>query len=67
MKFNPNLHELIPDEHLEVEFGGKFDYGFDPDSYWEQICRHSGVNADGSRYEPEWKRTQMPQQEQEES
>ncbi|KAG8995822.1 hypothetical protein FRB90_000084 [Tulasnella sp. 427] len=66
MKFNPNLHELIPAEHLEVEFGGKFDYAFDPDLYWEQICRHCGVNPDGSRSEPEWKVVQKQAQQSEE-
>ena len=39
MKFNPNLLELIPKEHLAVDFGGDFNYDFDQSSYWEQVCR----------------------------
>lgn len=39
MRFNPHLQELIPMEHLEVEFGGDFLYEFNQDSYWEQVCR----------------------------
>ncbi|KAG9007797.1 hypothetical protein FRB94_001697 [Tulasnella sp. JGI-2019a] len=57
MKFNPSLPDLIPAEHLEAEFGGNFNYKFDHKSYWEQVCRHSGVRPDGSRYTPDWKKT----------
>lgn len=40
MRFNPDLSQLIPAEHLEEEFGGKFKYEFDQKEYWEQVCAY---------------------------
>jgi hypothetical protein len=37
MRFNPDLFELIPKEHLDADFGGDYEYEFEPVSYWEQI------------------------------
>ena len=37
IRFNPNLLDLIPEEQLDADFGGKFEYEFEPVSYWEQI------------------------------
>lgn len=37
MRFNPDLLELISKEHLDADFGGEYEYGFEPASYWEQI------------------------------
>lgn len=37
MRFNPDLLELIPKEHLDADFGGDYEYEFEPISYWEQI------------------------------
>jgi hypothetical protein len=37
MRFNPNLLELIPKEHLDADFGGDYEYEFEPITYWEQI------------------------------
>jgi hypothetical protein len=37
MRFNPDLKELIPKEHLDVEFGGEYEYEFEKESYWKQI------------------------------
>ena len=37
MRFNPDLLELIPREHLDADFGGDYEYEFEPTSYWEQI------------------------------
>ena len=37
MRFNPNLLGLIPKEHLDADFGGDYQYEFEPVSYWEQI------------------------------
>jgi len=37
MRFNPDLLELIPKEHLDADFGGDYKYEFEPVSYWEQI------------------------------
>ncbi|KAG8893847.1 hypothetical protein FRB99_001673 [Tulasnella sp. 403] len=59
MRFNPNLPEIIPLDHLDAEFGGNFHYQFDQDSYWEQILAHCGVNPDGSRFTPEWKKRDL--------
>jgi len=37
MRFNPNLLDLIPDSHLDADFGGSYNFEFDPESYWNQI------------------------------
>jgi len=37
MRFNPDLLELIPREHLDANFGGGYEYEFEPVCYWEQI------------------------------
>jgi hypothetical protein len=37
MRFNPDLLELIPKEHLDADFGGGYDYEFEPVSFWDQI------------------------------
>jgi len=40
MRFNPpNIFELIDAEQLDVQFGGKFDFEYEKDSYWEQIMK----------------------------
>lgn len=40
MRFNPNLLELIPKEQLDADFGGEFEYEFEPESYWKQIVEY---------------------------
>lgn len=37
IRFNPDLLELIPEEQLDADFGGKFEYEFEPVSYWKQV------------------------------
>lgn len=38
MRFNPtNLTELIPAEHLDADFGGEYEYEFEPETYWKQL------------------------------
>lgn len=37
MRFNPDLLELIPKEHLDADFGGGYEFEFEPVSYWDQI------------------------------
>ncbi|GJJ13257.1 hypothetical protein Clacol_007508 [Clathrus columnatus] len=37
MRFNPNLLELIPIDHLDAQFGGKYDYEFEPVTYWKEL------------------------------
>ena len=37
MRFNPDLLELIPKEHLDASFGGDYEFEFETVSYWEQI------------------------------
>jgi len=49
MRFNPNLLELIPKEHLDADFGGDFEYEFEPESYWNQIVSFCGIAPDGTR------------------
>ncbi|KAG5643291.1 hypothetical protein DXG03_001218 [Asterophora parasitica] len=51
MRFNPDLLELIPPSHLDADFGGDFNYEFEPTSYWDQIVAACGIAADGTRVE----------------
>lgn len=49
MRFNPDLLELIPKEHLDADFGGEYEYEFEPVSYWEQIVSKCHIAPDGTR------------------
>ncbi|KAL5494780.1 hypothetical protein ACEPAI_242 [Sanghuangporus weigelae] len=49
IRFNPDLLELIPVEQLDADFGGEFEYEFEPESYWSQIVEHCGIAPDGTR------------------
>ncbi|KLO20184.1 CRAL/TRIO domain-containing protein [Schizopora paradoxa] len=49
IRFNPDLLELIPAEQLDADFGGKFEYEFEPESYWNQIVSLCGIAPDGTR------------------
>jgi len=49
MRFNPNLLELVPKEHLDADFGGDYEYEFEPVSYWEQIVLKCRIAPDGTR------------------
>ncbi|KAH9885446.1 CRAL/TRIO domain-containing protein [Cubamyces lactineus] len=49
MRFNPDLFELIPKEQLDADFGGDFEYEFEPNSYWEQIVSFCKIAPDGTR------------------
>ncbi|KAF9786931.1 CRAL-TRIO domain-containing protein [Thelephora terrestris] len=49
MRFNPNLLELIPKEHLDADFGGDYEYEFEPITYWEQIVSKCRIAPDGTR------------------
>jgi len=49
MRFNPDLLELIPKEHLDADFGGDYEYDFEPDSYWKQIVSKCRIAPDGTR------------------
>ncbi|KAH9947093.1 CRAL-TRIO domain-containing protein [Amylocystis lapponica] len=53
MRFNPDLLELIPKEQLDADFGGEFEFEFEPVSYWEQVVSHCGIAPDGTRIEKE--------------
>ncbi|KIM32396.1 hypothetical protein M408DRAFT_63046 [Serendipita vermifera MAFF 305830] len=37
MRFNPDLKTLIPEEQLDVAFGGSYHYDFDPTIYWDSL------------------------------
>ena len=41
MKFNPDMKELIPDEHLDVVFGGSYNYEFEPTGYWKDLISYA--------------------------
>ncbi|THH09331.1 hypothetical protein EW145_g2088 [Phellinidium pouzarii] len=49
IRFNPDLLELIPAEQLDANFGGQFEYEFEPESYWSQIVEHCDIAPDGTR------------------
>lgn len=49
MRFNPNLLDLIPDSHLDADFGGSYNFEFDPESYWNQIVTACHIAPDGTR------------------
>lgn len=49
MRFNPDLLELIPAEHLDSSFGGEYDFEYDFESYWDQIVSACGIAPDGKR------------------
>jgi len=49
IRFNPDLLSLIPADQLDADFGGKFEYEFEPESYWSQIVSLSGIASDGTR------------------
>ncbi|KAI0673925.1 CRAL/TRIO domain-containing protein [Trametes maxima] len=60
MRFNPDLFELIPKEQLDADFGGDFEYEFEPKSYWEQIVAHCKIAPDGTRLEDAPAPAQIP-------
>jgi hypothetical protein len=37
MRFNPDLKTLVPDEHLDAQFGGSYNYEFEPGAYWNGL------------------------------
>lgn len=37
IRFNPDLTELAPAKHLDVEFGGDYHLKFDHATYWKTI------------------------------
>ena len=39
IKFNPDLTELAPAEHLDAEFGGAYKLKFDHTTYWETLTK----------------------------
>ncbi|PPQ78031.1 hypothetical protein CVT25_015575 [Psilocybe cyanescens] len=49
MRFNPDLFELIPASQLDADFGGEYEYEFEPESYWDQIVAACGVSPEGTR------------------
>ncbi|OSD01223.1 CRAL/TRIO domain-containing protein [Trametes coccinea BRFM310] len=60
MRFNPDLFELIPKEQLDADFGGDFEYEFEPNSYWEQIVSFCKIAPDGTRLEDTPQQTDAP-------
>jgi hypothetical protein len=40
MRFNPDLLELVPKEQLDTDFGGDYEFEFEPESYWQQIVSY---------------------------
>lgn len=40
MRFNPDLKELVPDDHLDAELGGSYHYEFEPKTYWDSLISY---------------------------
>ena len=38
MYFNPDLKTLVPEEQLDVAFGGTYHYEFEPNVYWNSLA-----------------------------
>ncbi|KAH9166921.1 CRAL/TRIO domain-containing protein [Lactarius sanguifluus] len=51
MRFNPDLFELVPREHLDADFGGEYRFEFDHEAYWSQLIEACGIAPDGTRAE----------------
>ncbi|KAH9070723.1 CRAL/TRIO domain-containing protein [Lactarius deliciosus] len=51
MRFNPDLFELVPREHLDADFGGEYRFEFDHEAYWSQLIEACGIAPDGTRVE----------------
>ncbi|KAH8993951.1 CRAL/TRIO domain-containing protein [Lactarius akahatsu] len=49
MRFNPDLFELVPREHLDADFGGEYRFEFDHEAYWSQLIEACGIAPDGTR------------------
>ncbi|KAF8267387.1 CRAL-TRIO domain-containing protein [Lactarius quietus] len=49
MRFNPDLFELIPREHLDADFGGDYHFEFEHEAYWSQLIEACGIASDGTR------------------
>ncbi|KDQ62926.1 hypothetical protein JAAARDRAFT_28896 [Jaapia argillacea MUCL 33604] len=60
IKFNPDLLELIPKEQLFTEFGGEYEFEYDHEKYWEQICRTCRIAPDGTRIQEDSTSTPTP-------
>ncbi|TEB32352.1 CRAL/TRIO domain-containing protein [Coprinellus micaceus] len=53
MRFNPNLLDLIDKDQLDSDFGGSYEFEFEPNSYWDQIVELCDIAPDGTRIEKE--------------
>jgi hypothetical protein len=40
IRFNPDLFELVPHKQLDADFGGDYQYEFEPESYWNQLIEY---------------------------
>jgi hypothetical protein len=40
IRFNPDLTEFAPAEHLDSEFGGKYKLKFDHPTYWDTLTTY---------------------------
>ncbi|KAG2022536.1 hypothetical protein CC2G_000278 [Coprinopsis cinerea AmutBmut pab1-1] len=49
LRFNPNLTEIIPESQLDADFGGSYEFDFEPKCYWDQIIEICGIAPDGTR------------------
>jgi len=49
--FNPSLEKLIPNQQLDTEFGGDFNYIYDSNVYLTALCHFCGIKEDGTREE----------------
>ncbi|TCD64743.1 hypothetical protein EIP91_003665 [Steccherinum ochraceum] len=53
IRFNPDLNDLIPEEQLDADLGGDYEYEFEHEAYWKQLIEACGIAPDGTRIEKE--------------
>lgn len=59
IRFNPPvLSELIPQEQLDKQFGGDYEYQFDFEKYWNTLTDFCGIGEDGKRVHEPYSKTQ---------
>ncbi|TFK24252.1 CRAL/TRIO domain-containing protein [Coprinopsis marcescibilis] len=49
MRFNPNLVDLVPENQLDADFGGSYEFEYEPNTYWDQVIEICGIASDGTR------------------
>lgn len=57
VKWNPNgveLRKIIPSSQLPKYYGGDWNFEFEGEVFWREICEFTGVGGDGKRVHESW-------------